>query len=153
MQQGCRLVIDEIDRGSMDALTALLAIAQDRDLAGIQLPDGTRIKPHPDFHIVATSNIESPAELIPALASRFSLAINIQHPHPAAIARLPEDMQPIAAKLCSADIEASRRMTLRAFLSYSEAVEAGVPTDTAAFAAFGTAAQAILDAAACGEIR
>ena len=54
--EGSRLVINEINAASGDALDFLLAVLDDKSMAGITLPNGESVKPHPGFNCVATMN-------------------------------------------------------------------------------------------------
>lgn len=113
---GSRLVINEIDRGSGDALTFLYALLDDPDFATITLPTGETVKPGEGFHAVATMNGQ-PEDLPEALQDRFPVTILVNEVAPAAILSLPEDLREIAASLVVADDE--RRVGLRQWIEFA----------------------------------
>src|SRR5579872_385453 len=51
---GGRLVINEINNASGDALDFLMAILDDHEIARLTLPTGETVRPHPNFRVVAT---------------------------------------------------------------------------------------------------
>lgn len=147
--EGAVLVLDEIDKASQDCLDFLHGLLNDKKLAGhpvqISLPNGETISPHDDFQVIATMNAEL-EDLPPALQDRFAIAIEVQDPHPDAIAALPKDLRSAAKKV--EDYEASERpATLRkwaAFAMLREIEEVGAMN--AAKAIFAHRAGELLDA-------
>lgn len=156
-REGKRLVIDEIDKASGAALSALLAILDDKPIAAYTIPmTGETRRPADGFHCVATSNGE-PDDLPDALKDRFTVRIMIDKPHPDAIDCLPSDLQ--AAAAVSARAREDQRVSTRgwtqfavlrhALLSDPNAAEAGGPEPLAAAAVFGKErGQEIIDALA-----
>ena len=75
-RNGGRLVINEIDHASPDAMTFLHAILDDQDIAMLTLnnDDKETVRPAEGFQVVATTN--SPPESLPlALKDRFPVKI------------------------------------------------------------------------------
>lgn len=110
-----RLVINEIDRASADALTLLYAILDDPEFAQLTLPNGETIRPGAGFSVVATMN-GVPADLPDALQSRFPVKVDVQFPNPAAIAALDRDLRKLAQGLAVRMDES--RQDLRAFFEF-----------------------------------
>lgn len=122
-RNGHRLVIDEIDRASGDVLSLLLALTDSEESAVIEHPDtGERLRPHPDFSAVITSNAKSKKLLHPALADRFPASLVIDEPHPHALEKLPQDLRAIAHALVSNTT--GERASLRAFGEFARLREA-----------------------------
>lgn len=132
-QHGQRLILDEVDKASADTFTFLLALLDNPETAGVHLPNGEYVSPSPGFHSVATSNCLDPAELPPALLDRFSVAVHISRPHPAAIAALPKDLQAAAKVSCS--LPEDRRVSMRGWQTFASLRELFGP-DAAAKAVF-----------------
>lgn len=137
---GQRLLVNEMDRASGDAVDAFLGICDDPKSAGWMLPTGERVKPAPGFQTVATMNAAY-EELIPALRDRFVMRVEITHPHPEAIADLPEPLRKLAWQLSHAGVDESQRMSIRAFREFGRAVERGIPVTYALQAAFAHRAE------------
>lgn len=114
--QGTRLVLDEVDKAAADTFTFLLGLLDDVEVAGLHLPNGEFIQPKQGFHVVATSNVDDPAELPEALCDRF-IAVRITQPHPQALESLPEDLRAAAKLSCTA--EPGRRVSMRGWKMYA----------------------------------
>jgi MoxR-like ATPase len=142
---GGRLVINEIDHASGDALDALIWILDDKRTAekGIVLATGETVYPHSDFHAIATMNGE-PEDLGDALAERLSTRVRITAPHPDAIMQLPQNLWKIASDLTNDSTPASQRVSIRQFRSFAELITAGCPSGTAARASFHHRADELL---------
>lgn len=138
---GKRLIINEINSASGDALDFLLALLDDRDIAGITLPNGEFVKPEPGFHVVATMNGQ-PSDLPEALADRFVVKFNIAVPHPDAFASLPTDIRKTAI---ASQKETGGVVSVRPWHEFRKLRDA-VGEQAAAYAVFGDRAAAILDA-------
>lgn len=143
-RDGGRLVIDDINRASGDAYSHLLGVLDDPSIAAIYLPDGTRLTPKKGFHVVATSNCESPDELPTPLRDRLSIAIEVTEPHPDAILALPPDLRHAAlnSAVCP---DAERRLSLRPWKAFATLREAFGET-MAAKAVFGVKARDLVNA-------
>lgn len=151
-REGKRLVIDEIDKAGGAALTALLAITEDHSTAAYTIPmTGETVRPHPDFHCIATMN-EEPSCLPDALWDRFVVKIQIDRPHPEAIHSLPEDLR-LAAQ-ASAALDGDRRVSIRGWRAFasmrydlSNEMSAFEAESLASIAVFGEhRAQEVMDA-------
>lgn len=146
-KNGSRLVLNEIDKASGDALTFCHALLDDPGIAAITLPykdeEGgvVTVKPHPDFHVVATMNGE-PEDLPEALRDRFAVRINVDKVHPNAIKSLPKDLQKIATKGVSKD--GDRSVSIRGWNAFVQ-LRAIVGEENAARAVFGSRANTILN--------
>lgn len=128
-----RLVINEIDRASADALTLLYAILDDPEFAQLTLPNGETIRPGAGFSVVATMN-GVPGDLPDALQSRFPVKVNVQYPNPAAIAALDPDLRTLAQGLAVRVDE--NRQDLRAFFEF-QSLRKVVALDVAGDMVFG----------------
>lgn len=139
---GVRLVINEIDKAGDDALSFLLAILDDPEVALLSLPSGETVRPASGFRVVATLNGD-PESLPPALRDRFPVAIQIDSVHPAALGALPKDLQ-VAARATVA-LPGERRISIRAWKEFARLREA-IGEEQAARAVFGGRAGDVLDA-------
>jgi MoxR-like ATPase len=111
---GGRLVVDEIDKAGSDVFAELLAFLDSPESASYMHPDtGEIYRPREGFSAIMTSNIEDPHELPQALKDRFPVCIKIDAAHPAALLKLPENLQQLAAAVVAG--QGSARASLRAF--------------------------------------
>jgi MoxR-like ATPase len=142
---GVRLVINEIDHASGDALDALIWLTDDEKTAaaGIDLPTGEKIYPFKDLQFVATMNGER-EDLGDALSDRFVTTVRITCPHPAAIEALPKALWKLASELTTEETPESQRISIRQFRSFATMLDEGVPSNTAARASFHRRADELL---------
>lgn len=137
--RGQRLVINEINSASGDALDFLLAVLDDIEIAGITLPTGEMVKPADGFHCIATMN-GAPEDLPEALRDRFSVRFNVRKAHPDAIKKLPQDLQKVAAaKMKSIP-------SVRPWMEFDKLRVATGNEEVAAYAVFANQAAGVLDA-------
>jgi MoxR-like ATPase len=146
---GARLVVDEGDKASGDILGKLLNFLDSVGSSSWRNPEtGETITPHSDFSAIITSNIENPDYLPVALRDRFSVAIQVNAPHPNALLALPENLRVVANAVISAEPE--RRVSLRAFYDYAQLLPT-MGMERAGELVFGaTRAEAIIDAIRMG---
>jgi MoxR-like ATPase len=114
---GGRLVVDEVDRASGDALSTLLAMTDSVESARWRHPEtGEWVTPGANFSVVMTSNVESLEDIPAPLLDRFPVRIAIDRPHPVATDRLSPDLRAVAqAGSLGPD---GRRVSLRQFLAF-----------------------------------
>lgn len=141
-KDGARLVLDEINRASGDALTMLYAVLDDPDVAALTLPNGTTVYPRAGFTCVATMN-GHPSDLPDALRDRFEVAIEVNEANPASILALPKDLQAVAKNTAVVD-DPSRRASIRSWKSFA-ALRITMGDEHAAQAVFGQRAEDVLD--------
>lgn len=141
---GQRLVINEINSASGDALDFLLAVLDDIQIAGIMLPNGEQVKPAPGFHCVATMN-GTPEDLPEALRDRFSVRFNVRQAHPDALNSLPQDLQRVARA------EMKTTPSVRPWQQFAHLRTKTGNENVAAYAVFGAKAAAVLDAIKLGS--
>ena len=149
--RGGRLVVDEVDRASGDALSTLLAITDSPESARWRNPEtGQWVKPGPDFSVVMTTNLEDLEDIPPALRDRFPVALRIDRPHPHAVSGLSEDLKGPA--LLGSLGEGERRVSLRRFYALDQ-LRTHLGAERAARLLFGESeGQAVLDALAIGSL-
>jgi Holliday junction resolvasome RuvABC ATP-dependent DNA helicase subunit len=148
-KKGYRLVLNEIDKASGDALTFCHALLDDPGIAAITLPyddeDGepVTVYPHENFHVIATMNGE-PDDLPEALNDRFAIRLHIDKLHPKAIKALPKDLRKAASKGVSGD--AGRSISVRGWKAFDSlrTIE-DIGENAAAKAVFGERAETILN--------
>ena len=149
-RDGGRLVLDEIDRASDDALSFLLGVLDDPETAKLELSTtGEVLTPHQDFTVWATMNGE-PDDLPDALADRFPVSLEVLAPNPAAYKRLPTDLRRIAKVMSSVPYDDEGHMPLRNFLEFAR-LRKSVDETLAAQICFGVAAEEILNAVRLGK--
>ena len=116
-RHGSRLVVDEVDRAAGDVLSLLLAVTDTDGSAQWRHPhSGELIRPHDQFTVVMTTNLERLEELPPALRDRFPVAIRIDRPHPSSVAKLSGDLRRAAMNGSLGGDD--RRISLRAFYAF-----------------------------------
>ena len=149
--RGGRLVVDEVDRASGDALSTLLAVTDTVESARWRNPDtGEWVTPGPEFSVVLTTNLERLEDLPDALRDRFSVAIRIDQPHPSAVARLSRDLR--APAIAGSIGEPARRISLRSFYAFDQ-LRGHCGPDRAARLVFGERGEGVLDALSIGALR
>ena len=148
--RGGRLVVDEADRASGDALSTLLLICDSPDSARWRHPEsGEWVKPGEEFTAVVTTNSLTLEEIPVALRDRFPVAVYIDRPHPGALQSLSEDLKaPALAGALGGD---DRYVSLRSYYAF-DALRARVGAERAASLVFGPRAEAILDALTIGSL-
>lgn len=109
--EGCIFVIEDIHKLTGSARDVLLGLADDRQEASWTLPDGSKITPHDDFQIIATSN-GTPDDLDDALRDRL-FPIHIQYPHPGALMVLRALDESLATFVYNSYVAGSNQMTFR----------------------------------------
>lgn len=114
MKEGARLVLNEISHASDDALAFLYPVLEQTETARLTLPTGETVVPAASFHVVATDNL-SPDGLPVALQDRFDATLEINEPHPAALARLSDALREVARRSFALDDE--RRLSVRRWLT------------------------------------
>jgi MoxR-like ATPase len=113
MREGARLVINEILHASDDVLSFLFPILEFVETARITLPTGETVTPAPGFHCVMTDNA-APDDLPAPLRDRFDALLEINEPHPEALAKLPDALREVARRGFALDDD--RRVSIRGWL-------------------------------------
>jgi hypothetical protein len=141
-REGCRLVLNELEKASGDAQTFLLGILDDKEIAQQTLPNGETITPHEDFHVIATMN-GNPNDLEPALRDRFPCCIKIDEVSPGALDNLPEDVRTAAVNTGLVD-DPQRQISVRVWNEFVRLREE-VGEEFAAACIFGERSATALD--------
>lgn len=149
-RRGHRLIINEIDQASGDALDALTAILDDPNSAGYVLPNGEYVKPSNGFQAIATMNGE-PTRLPEKLADRLVVRVRVSKPHPAAIAALPKDLQKVAVSLTDPQLT-SKVVTIRQFRAFAQLRDLKMPVEQAARCSFHEKAHHVLTSIEAGRL-
>jgi MoxR-like ATPase len=148
--RGGRLVLDEVDRASGDALATLLAITDSPESARWRNPETLEwVRPGAGFSVVMTSNIEDLSDIPRSLRDRFPVSIRVDRPHPTAVARLSVDLRGPA--LAGSLGPEQRRVSLRSFYAFDE-LRRHHGSTRAARLVFGEGAQGVLDALLIGSV-
>lgn len=148
--RGGRLVVDEVDRASGDALSTLLAMTDSPESARWRHPDsGEWVQPGPEFSVVMTTNAEDLDDIPAALRDRFAVHIRVDRPHPSALARLSPDLR--APALAGSLGPRARRVSLRSFYAFDQLRRHHGAVRAAALV-FGGDATDVLDALAIGAL-
>ena len=114
---GARLVINEIDRASADALSFLFVILDDPEFASFTLPTGEVLFPSSEFQVVATMNGE-PTDLPLALQDRFPVTIHVNELNPKALDTLPADLRAPAKNSALAKSD-DQRLSIRLWMEFA----------------------------------
>ena len=148
---GDRLVVDEVDRASGDALSTLLAVTDSPESARWRNPETNEwVRPGPRFSVVLTSNVDDVSEIAPSLLDRFPVRIRIDRPHPTSVMSLSEDLRTPALLGSLGPLE--RRVSLRGFFAF-DVLRRHVGAQRAAQLVFGAdAGRNVLDALCIGAL-
>lgn len=143
--EGSRLVVDEVDRASGDALSTLLAVTDSPESARWRNPETNEwLKPGPKFSVIMTTNIEDLDDIPPSLRDRFPVRIRIDRPCIDAVKTLSSDLRSPA--MSGALGPSERRVSLRSFYAF-DTLRSHYGPRRAAELIFGPAnAVAVLDA-------
>jgi MoxR-like ATPase len=114
MREGARLVINEILHASDDVLSFLFPILEFEATARVTLPTGETVVPAPGFHVVMTDNA-APDDLPAPLRDRLDAVLEINEPHPEALAQLPDTLREVARRGFA--LEDDRRVSIRGWLT------------------------------------
>jgi MoxR-like ATPase len=149
--RGTRLVLDEVDRASGDALATLLAITDSPESAFWRNPDTLEwVRPGREFSAVMTSNVDDLEEIPAALRDRFPVSIRVDRPHPHAVAQLSRDLR--APALAGSLGPRDRRISIRSFYAFDELRTHHGPERAASLVFGDAAAQSVLDALAISAV-
>lgn len=148
---GGRLVVDEVDRASGDALSTLLAMTDSPESARWRNPETSEwVRPGQHFSVVMTSNIDDLDDIPSSLRDRFPVSIRIDRPPGSAVASLSSDLR--LAALAGSIGPSTRRVSLRSFYAFDE-LRRQCGAGRAAELVFGAAnATSVLDALAIGAL-
>ena len=151
-RNGGRLVINEIDHASPDAMTFLHAILDDQDIAMLTLNNDTKetVRPAEGFQVVATTN--SPPESLPlALKDRFPVKIHVDKIHPKALGQFPDEWHDVINDTTLND-DPEERVSVRAWKEFFELQEKGFTVETAGRLIFGDNAEELIDAIELSQV-
>ena len=148
---GARLVVDEVDRASGDALSTLLAMTDSPESARWRNPETNEwVRPGPHFSVVMTTNVDDLEDIAPSLRDRFPVCIRIDRPHASALASLSDDLRGPA--LAGSLGPSNRRVSLRSFYAFDE-LRRHLGAPRAAQLVFGDdAATSVLDSLAIASL-
>tara|TARA_A100001388_G_C28575832_1_gene406495 strand:- start:34 stop:723 length:690 start_codon:yes stop_codon:yes gene_type:complete len=145
-RNGGRLIINEIDHASPDAMTFLHAILDDQDIAMLTLNNDTKetVRPAEGFQVVATTN--SPPESLPlALKDRFPVKIYVDSIHPKAMEQFPDEWHKVINDTTLID-DPEERISVRAWKEFFDLQEKGFNKSQAGRLVFGDKADELVDA-------
>ena len=143
---GARLVVNEIDHASPDAMTFMHAIMDDKQIAQLTLNNDNKetVRPKAGFSVIATTNSD-PESLPMALKDRFPVKIHVDTIHPKALTSFPASWHQIIQETSlSEDIDI--RLSIRSWKEFFDLVAKGVTKEIAAYMVFGQRGSELLDA-------
>lgn len=145
-RNGGRLVINEIDHASPDAMTFLHAILDDKDIAQLTLNNDNKetVRPEPGFTVIATTN-SLPESLPMALKDRFPVKINVDKIHPIALERFPKSWRNTISDT-SLSMDSEQRLSIRAWREFFDLISKGLDKREAGYLIFGERADELMDA-------
>ena len=145
-RNGGRLVINEIDHASPDAMTFLHAILDDKDIAQLTLNNDNKetVRPAPGFTVIATTN-SLPESLPMALKDRFPVKINVDKIHPIALERFPKSWRNTISDT-SLSMDSEQRLSIRAWREFFDLISKGLDKREAGYLIFGERADELMDA-------
>jgi len=145
-RNGGRLVVNEIDHASPDAMTFMHAILDDKEIARLTLNNDKKetVKPAEGFQVIATTN-SLPESLPMALKDRFPVQIHVDKIHPKAISIFPQSWHEIIEET-SLSQDTEERLSIRAWREFFELMDKGLTKDEAGFLIFGDRANDLVDA-------
>lgn len=145
-RNGSRLVVNEIDHASPDAMTFMHAIMDDKQIAQLTLNNDNKetVRPKAGFSVIATTNSD-PESLPMALKDRFPVKIHVDTIHPKALKPFPASWHKIIEETSlSEDIDI--RLSIRSWKEFFDLVAKNVAKDIAAYMVFGQRGEELLDA-------
>lgn len=145
-RNGGRLVINEIDHASPDAMTFLHAILDDQEIAQLTInnDDKETVRPAAGFQVIATTN--SPPESLPlALKDRFPVKIHVDKIHPKAMEQFPDEWHKVINDTSIVD-DPESRISVRSWKEFFELQKKGFEIETAAKLVFADKAEELVDA-------
>lgn len=151
-RNGGRLVINEIDHASPDAMTFLHAILDDQEIAQLTLnnDDKETVKPAEGFQVIATTN--SPPESLPlALKDRFPIKIYVDEVHPKAMEYFPSEWHGVIKDTSLID-DPEERISVRAWKEFFDLQDKGFSTEIAAKLVFSDKAEELVDAVELSKV-
>jgi MoxR-like ATPase len=151
-RNGGRLVINEIDHASPDAMTFLHAILDDQDIAMLTLNNDTKetVRPAEGFQVVATTN--SPPESLPlALKDRFPVKIYVDSIHPTAMQQFPEEWHNVISETTLVD-DPEERISVRSWKEFFDLQDKGFTVETAGRLVFGEKSAELVDAIQLSQV-
>ena len=146
-RNGGRLIINEIDHASPDAMTFLHAILDDQEIAQLTInnEDKETVKPSEGFQVIATTN-SPPTSLPPALRDRFPVKIHCNTIHPSAMSKFPKEWHKVISDT-SLVTDVDERISVRSWTEFFRLQEEqNFNSDTAAQLVFGDKAAELVDA-------
>ena len=150
-RNGGRLIINEIDHASPDAMTFLHAILDDKAIAQLPLNNDTKetVKPAEGFQVIATTN-SLPESLPMALKDRFPVKIHVDSIHPEAIRPFPESWHKVIIDTSLSE-DNEERISIRAWKEFFDLQQKGIDIDTASILIFGDRGEELMDAIKLAE--
>ena len=151
-RNGGRLVINEIDHASPDAMTFLHAILDDQDIALLTLnnDDKETVRPAEGFQVVATTN--SPPESLPlALKDRFPVKIYVDTIHPTAMEQFPDEWHNVINDTTLVD-DPEERISVRSWKEFFDLQDKGFTVETAGRLVFGEKSAELVDAIQLSQV-
>ncbi len=133
MREGARLVVNELTHANPEVHSLLHPVLESTETARLTLPNNETVVPAEGFQVIATDN-RPPEELPPALADRFDCILEVDQPHPEALARLSPNLREAAQR--SFPLETERRVGLRAWYAVDR-LQGQLGLETACRAVFG----------------
>ena len=149
---GGRLVVNEIDHASPDAMTFLHAILDDQDIAMLTLNNDTKetVRPAEGFQVVATTN--SPPESLPlALKDRFPVKIYVDTIHPTAMEQFPDEWHNVINDTTLVD-DPEERISVRSWKEFFDLQDKGFTVETAGRLVFGEKSAELVDAIQLSQV-
>ena len=141
---------DDLHRIGPDVTGLLYLAAESRESLSFVLPTGERVHAPPkNYRCLATSNVDPTEQLDEALLSRFVLRVHINAPHPSALGCYPETWRGGIAESVSCT-DATRRTTLREWMTFSEIVAGTGQMDLSATLVWGARGKDIVAALKIG---
>lgn len=145
-RNGGRLIINEIDHASPDAMTFLHVILDDQEIAQLTINNDNKetVRPASGFQVIATTN--SPPESLPlALKDRFPVKIHVDKIHPQAMAKFPKEWHNVINDTSMVD-DPESRVSVRSWKEFFDLQVKGFDTEMAAKLVFADKAEELIDA-------
>lgn len=151
LMEGKVLVLDEIDQHDPAMRCLLHALLDDREIAGVTLPDGQRVTPKEGYGVIATTN-KTPQAFPTALLDRFDIVLNASQPNPDALAKLPTEVKKALINQYSRlQVHTwSAPLSVRRGIAFSKLLEK-IDRETAAQIVFGNGWQDMLNVFAVAD--
>lgn len=143
-REGVNLTVNELPSASDELMSMLYVFSDNPETAQLTLPTGETVRPKDGYKMIATMNGDPMDGRIPeALLTRFPIRIEVNEPHPDALAKIPQQYREYARSMACCEPE--RAIALRSWYAFVDLADK-LGQEIALKSVFGERYDEILDA-------